>query len=96
MNKTLMRPFRAPREAKERAIPPGKESEEPTELGLVWGRVFIKETQEAVPDKEKMERSGSQCTTAKENDLTHESSKVQSPCLSEFEEFLDQFEARRK
>jgi hypothetical protein len=85
MNNTLMKPFRAPREAKERAIEPEKDSEEPTELGVVWERYVIKETQEAVADKEEMEPTGSEWTMAKENDVTHECSKVQSPCLSEFE-----------
>jgi hypothetical protein len=96
MNETLTKPFRAPRAAKERAIPLGKESEEPTELGLVWGRVVVKETQAVEVDQTEKDRSGSQCTTAKVNDPTHESSKVQSPCLSEFEDFLDQCDARRK
>jgi hypothetical protein len=96
MNKTLTKPFRVPRAAKERAIPPGKESEEPTELGLVWGRVVVKETQAVEVDQVEKERSGSQCTTAKVNDPTHESSKVQSPCLSEFEDFLEERDARRK
>ncbi len=82
-----MKPFRATREAKERAIQLETDSEEPTELGVVWERYVINETQEPVADKEEM---------ARENDFTHECSKVQSPCLSEFEEFLHQCEAQRK
>jgi hypothetical protein len=56
-------------------------------LGLVWERNVIKETQEAVADNEEM---------AKENDGTHDCSQVQSPCLSDFEEFLEQCGAKRK
>ncbi len=82
-----MKPFRAPREAKERAKEPDTDSEEPTESGLVCERYVIKETQEAVADNEEM---------AKENDGTHECSQVQFPCLSEFEEFLEQCDAQCK
>jgi hypothetical protein len=87
MNNKLMTPFRAPREAKERTKEPDTDSEEPTEWGLVWPRNVIKETQEAVADNKEM---------AKDNDGTHECSQVQFPCLSEFEAFLEQCDAKRK
>jgi hypothetical protein len=42
----MMKPFRAPRKAKELAKPPERESEAPTELGVVRERHIIKETEE--------------------------------------------------
>jgi hypothetical protein len=121
MKNTSIKPFRAPREAHDRAKPQECNSEEPTELGVVCERYVRKETQESVAnrrgpyelwenvrkdketvdewesriDKEEMERSGSNWTMAKEralaeeNYIPHECAKVQSPCVSEFEEFLD-------
>ncbi len=117
-----MKPFRAPRKAKELAKPPERESEAPTELGVVQERHIIKETEEKVAnrrggyelwenvhddnetgeeseawmDKEDMACGGSKPALAEENNVQHASSKVQSPCLSEFEAFLDEIDAQRK
>jgi hypothetical protein len=47
----MMQPFRAPRKAKELAIQPERESEAPTELGVVQERHIIKETDEEVANR---------------------------------------------
>jgi hypothetical protein len=118
----MMKPFRAPRKAKELAKPPERESEAPTVLGGVRERHIIKETEEEVAnrrggyellanvhddnetceesetrmDKEDMACGGSKRATAEEKNVLHASSKVNSPCLSEFEAFLDEIDAQSK
>jgi hypothetical protein len=118
----MMKPFRAPRKAKELAKPPERESEAPTELGVVWERHIIKETEEEVAnrrggcelwanvhddnesceesetrmDKEDMACGGSKRATPEQKNVLHASSKVNSPCLSEFEAYLDELDAQSK
>ncbi len=46
-----MKPFRAPRKARQRAIQAERESEEPIALGVVKERRVIKETEEEVANR---------------------------------------------
>jgi hypothetical protein len=115
MNRQVMKPFRAPRKRKEKASPtrqsprrPGKQdkqmqdSEEPTELGLVWKPWIIKETQysdmEDMIDNGKHDENdkGKRFSIAARAEPFQDqqkepanSSNVASPSCSEFEAFLE-------
>ena len=88
-----MRPFRAPREAFQRDKPDRSmeaDSEEATELGLVYGPWIIKETQDAIqPHDEQHLRCMSPNVHVTSSELT-------SPSLSEFESYLEARESSVK
>ena len=87
-----MRPFRPPREAVQKDKPDRTvkditeleaDSEEATELGLVYGPWIIKETQDALqPHDEQHLRCNSPNVHVTSTELT-------SPSLSEFESYLE-------
>ncbi len=107
MNRQVMKPFRAPRKHNDKASPSrqqprrkGKQdkqvhdSEAPTELGLVWRPLIIKETQYS--NMEDMIDNGKHFSIAARAEpfQTHQkepatSSNVASPSCSEFEVFLE-------
>jgi hypothetical protein len=92
MKGKVMRPFRPPREAVQQDKPDRtitdttefeQESEEATELGLVYGPWIVKETQDAIqPHDEQHRRCNSPNVHVTSTELT-------SPSLSEFESYLE-------
>ncbi len=78
------------------------DSEEPTELGVVWERLVIKETQHSARDIVDMNGNGTTFTIEARDDrsalvngnVEANSSKAASPSLSEFEAFLSQAHVR--
>jgi hypothetical protein len=106
MKRHVMQPFRAPRQHKKKTTKAPKhtsDSEEPTELGLVWPRLIIKETQyydieelidNGIPDINDRGKQYATEARVERSSVVHDQqpaivSTAASPSCSDFEAFLD-------